>query len=299
MDETLAKLESNRKIVMKYYLYNGLLLFLSVIAYYAFKKSILIIPIILFVVTLAMFLFFTMQKRNAYVSSFKHDVVEAILKGIFDELYFDPKSGIPESTIKATGMMQLGNRYSSDDYIKGKYKGTDFEQSDVCIQQETSDSEGHSSTTTYFKGRWMIFGFNKDFAADLQVRESGFHYAKKKGGWFAPKEEKMNKLELEDAEFNKDFDVFAQNEQEAYYILTPHIMQSIKTLRDRTNGKLILCFSASKLHVGVNNNENAFEPPIFKKLDVNVINSIYDEINVITRFVDELKLDRNLYKQNI
>ncbi|HAN21447.1 MAG: hypothetical protein A2Y15_09185 [Clostridiales bacterium GWF2_36_10] len=298
MDEVLFRLEKNRKAVMKCYLLNGLLLLISGLSFLPLRNTnAVFVPVLFFLATIIYYLSFTWKKQSAYVKSYKHDIVEAILKKSFTDLYFDPKNGLAQGTIKDTGMMMMGNRYHSDDYIRGKYKDINFEQSDVCIQQVTSNGKT-TTTTTYFKGRWMIFEFNKNFAADMQVRESGFHYAKSNSGWFTAKEDRMEKLDLEDAEFNRDFDVYAANEHEAYYILTPHIMQSIKTLRDRTDGKLILCFVTSRLHVGVNNNKNAFEPPIFRALDAGVVSSINDEINVITRFVDELKLDRNLYKQN-
>lgn len=297
MDKILLRLENNRKAVFQSYILNGLLLLLSILSYSVFMETIPAIPVASSIITVFVFFFYTLKKKNKYTKTYKHSLVEAILKEAFDNLYFEPKQGIPKSVIQSTGMMMMGNRYSSNDYIKGEYKGTDFEQSDVCIQQVTSNGK-HTHVTTYFKGRWMIFEFNKNFAADLQVRESGFHYAKRKSGWFTPEEEKMNKLELEDSEFNKDFDVYAADEHEAYYILPPHIMQSIKSLRERTYGKLILCFSASRLHVGINSNDNAFEPPVFHPLNSSVIKSINEEINVITRFVDELKLDRNIYKQN-
>jgi hypothetical protein len=193
-------------------------------------------------------------------------------------------------------MMMMGNRYASNDYISGRYKNIGFAQSDVCIQQVTSNGK-HTHTTTYFKGRWMIFDFNKNFAEDMLVREKGFYYTKKKGGWFSLEEEKMKKMELEDAQFNSEFDVFAQNEHEAYYILTPHIMESIRDLNAKISGKLILCFVDSKLHVGVHNNRDAFEPPIFRNIDETVFADIQNDIKVITSFVDELSLDRTIYKQ--
>jgi len=294
MDDIIARLEKSRKTVYKYYIYNAILLFFCGILFLIFRYTAPIIFIMFLVATLAFFVIFTLPKKNSFKKSFKHEIVEAVLRTIFTDLYFEPKQGISKKVIADTGMMRMGNRYSSDDFIRGKYKDTGFEQSDVCIQQVTSDGK-HTSVTTYFKGRWMIFDFNKNFASDLQVRESGFYYAKRKGGWFSS-EEKMAKLDLEDQEFNRCFDVYAQNEHEAYYILTPHIMQSMKNLRDRTDGKLLLCFVKSKLHVGVNSNKNAFEPSILRPVNTAVINSIKDEISIITRFVDELKLYRDIYK---
>ncbi len=297
MNEILIKLEKSRKTVLQYYLLNGGLLALGILFFPLLGYYAPAIPFLFIVAALLMFLLFTLKKKKAYTKSFKHDLVESILRQTFTELYFEPKRGIPQSTIKSTGMMQMGNRYYSDDYIRGKYKDIGFEQSDICIQNVTSDGK-NTHTVTYFKGRWMIFEFNKEFASDLQVKESGFYYAKRRRGWFTPKDERMNKLKLEDEEFNKGFDVYSSNHHEAYYILTPHIMQSIKTLRDRTHGKLILCFVNSRLHVGVNSNDNAFEAPVFKAIGEEIVREINQEISIITRFVDELKLDRDIYKQS-
>lgn len=236
------------------------------------------------------------SRMRDYKTAYKRELVEKALLGVFADLVFRPEHGISRNVIAGTGMMMLGNRYASDDYIRGSYKSIGFEQSDVLIQNVTRGSKGRSYTVTYFKGRWMIFEFNKSFKADLQVRESGFSFAKKKGGWFAPKEEKMAKIELEDTEFNEKFDVYAQNEHEAYYILTPHIMESIKKLSGRTDGKMLLCFVDSKLHVGVNSGGNAFEPPVMSGIDRSVVNRINHEISLITRFVDELDIDRDIFK---
>lgn len=295
MDE-LTRLENSRKTVTKAYLLCGVFLLLCICAYFVFWQSAPFVVFICAFVTILLVAVYAAPKHKAYVKSFKHEIVEAVLKKTFDNLYFEPKKGISRDVIRSTGMMMMGNRYESNDYISGRYKNIGFAQSDVCIQNVTSDGE-HTHTTTYFKGRWMIFDFNKNFAADMLVREKGFNYAKKKGGWFSLEEERMKKMELEDAQFNKEFDVYAQNEHEAYYILTPHIMESIRDLNAKISGKLILCFVANKLHVGVHNNRDAFEPPLFRSIDGTVFAEIENDIKVITSFVDELNLDRNIYKQ--
>ena len=235
------------------------------------------------------------KMRKNYAYAFKKIVVEDALKNVFTNLTFYPDRGLSKNIIKETDMMMLGNRYSSDDYVSGKYKSVCFQQSDVCIQQVTSDSDG-TSTTTYFHGRWMIFEFNKNFRYDLQVRQKGFAYAKKTGGRFSGGYE-MDKIEMEDVDFNNLFNTFAVNEHEAYYILTPQMMQSLKNLTSYTKGKLLLCFTKNHLHVAVNSGNNAFEPKIYSKTNMDTINNqIYGEINVITRFIDELQLNKDIFK---
>ena len=291
MDE-LKRLENQRKVVLTFAIINIVFLLLGVIVFSLHTA----LSVIFFAAAIIFFFAGTMPKYNAYTIRFKRELVETVLKRTFDNLCFEPKKGISRGVIAGTGMMRMGNRFYSNDYISGRYKNTAFEQSDVCIQNVTSDGK-NTHTTTYFKGRWMIFDFNKNFAADLLVRESGFYYTKRKGGLFVSEEERMKRLKLEDEQFNREFDVFAQNEHEAYYMLTPHIMEAIRELNAKVSGKLILCFVNSKLHVGVHNKKDAFEALIFKRIDESMFLNIEKDIKVITSFIDELNLDRNIYKR--
>ena len=190
--------------------------------------------------------------------------------------------------------------FESNDYISGTYKNINFEQSDIHIQEkhETRDSDGKKHTTwvTIFEGRWMIFDFNKNFKANLQVTQKGFYNSKIENS----NKIKYHKIQLEDQEFNNQFRTYAQSEHEAFYILTPALMEKIKKLTNTINGKILLCFIDNKLHVGIQNNKDSFEHNIFKKIDENkVINEISKDIKLITNFVDELDLNNNLFRKEV
>jgi len=43
--------------------------------------------------------------------------------------------------------------------------------------------------------------------------------------------------------------------------------------------------------------KDAFEAPIFTRIDESVFLNIEKDIKVITSFIDELNLDRNIYKR--
>lgn len=301
---TLDDLEKQRKAVMFIYIAAISMMTVGTMSFYFLpfligECSILIAsPFSLYFIwggSVFLFIWATNKKRR-YAKMFKKCFILDSLRSTFSDLVFDVDNGLPESVIADTGMMRLGNRYFTDDYISGRYKNVPFEQADVCIQQHTSSGKS-SSTVTYFKGRWMVFRFNKNFVCNLQVREKGFNYAKKTGGFFSGGDT-MNRIELEDEEFNSAFKVFAVSEEEAYYILTPQLMRKMIELRDRTHGKLLLCFVDNKLHVACNSGKNAFEPPVFQKIDIeSLMNDAFEEINLITRFVDELNLDMSLFKR--
>ena len=195
----------------------------------------------------------------------------------------------------------MGDIYESNDYVKGKYKDINFEASDIHIQDRYTDSDGNTHYTTLFRGQWFIFDFNKTFKADLQVCQKSFNNARHgKGifGLFEPKDEKFQKVELEDIDFNKKFNVFAQSPVEAFYVLTPNTMEKIKTLDNQIKGSLLFCFINNKLHVGIASNKDLFEVSPYKKVDIEKAEqSVLAEMNEITQFVDVLNLDNTLFRR--
>lgn len=240
---------------------------------------------------------FAARNSKRYTTYYKENVVKAALAEVFTDMTFEPKFGISREVVASTRMIQMGNRYSANDLITGKYHEVAFTQSDVCIEDETTDSKGNTSTTTLFKGRWMIFEFNKEFRCDLQVISKHFFSSRRKGGLFTKKEERLHKVEFEDEAFNKEFKVYAQDEQEAFYLLTPQIMQALMALRAGMRAPIMLMFVGGRLHIAVYNGKDAFEAKLFGKLDLSQEKArILADTRVITDFVDGMAMDRDLYK---
>ena len=239
--------------------------------------------------------------KKKYRMVYKNNYVSHILEDIFDNVTYLPNHGIPKSELQATSMLYTGDRYSSEDYVSATYKDVRFEQSDVHIEEEheSTDSKGHTHRyyVTVFKGRWLIFDFNKTFKANIMVAEKGFGITKVKR-FFGRKDSLFKKVDMESAEFNKKFNVYAQNEHEAFYIITPSLMERLSYLEILNSGKIAFCFHQNKLYVGIDNRKDSFEPgSVFKEIDeVAIKQTITDEIEIITQFVDQLKLDNDLYK---
>lgn len=228
---------------------------------------------------------------SAY-KEFKSSCVLSSLKSIFSDVKYNPNNGFSKDFIRNIGMLDTGDSFKSEDYISGKYKNIGFEQSDIHIQEvhEEKDSDGNIEKVweTTFLGRVMIFDFNKKFKANLQVASRGFD-----AGAFAST---GSIVKLEDVEFNKYFIVYAQDEHEAFYILTPQFMEKIKNITDKLGCGIMFCFSDSKLHIAVDNNYDSFECNILEPLNENKVKeSILKDIKLITDFVDDLNLDNDLF----
>lgn len=259
--------------------------------------------ITVFIMAIRMFIkyIFLNKQITEFNNGFKNKYVLSSLNKIFTDLKYFPDKGLDYGVIANTRMMDMGDRYSSNDYFEGKYKNVNVKQADVHIEEEqqTTDSDGHTTTTwvTIFEGKWMIFDFNKTFTANVQVSQKGFGNSRV-NNW--GEKNRYKKVEMEDAEFNKMFRIYAQNEHDAFYILTPSLMEKIKNLARTVSGKLLLCFINNELHIGLYNYKDSFEHSVYKKIDEEKINDdISKEIKIITNFVDELDLDNSLFRREV
>ena len=231
---------------------------------------------------------FNKEYKNIYVLNF--------LKQNFENIIYKPEEGISKKDIKKYNTLNLGDKFTSNDYICGTYKNVKFEQSDIHIQEkyEEEDKDGNKIITweTIFEGRYMIFDFNKNFKSNVQVISNDFIKRS------LPHIKNNKKVKLEDIEFNKMFKIYSEIEHDAFYILTPHFMEKIKKLYKELDAPIKLTFMENKLHVAVNNGEDSFEYNVLNPINEEEIEQdIIKDIKLITDFVNELNLDNNLFKK--
>lgn len=261
--------------------------------------AIFIIDLVIIAITSAVII---SGPKKSYVDNFKNYFVKRTLEKIFTDLQYNPDRGIPEDVISGTGMMYTGDRYTTNDLILGKYKNINFMQSDVHIEEEheSTDSDGHTTTyyVTIFQGRWMIFDFNKTFKANVEVCEKGFS-GNQANTLFG--KSKYQKVKMESEEFNKKFRVYAQDPHDAFFIITPSLMEKIKRLEAANKGKLFLGFCNNQLHVGIHDGSDSFEPgSCFSKInEEEIMNRMSTDVSKITMFVDELELDNDLFRKGV
>lgn len=197
---------------------------------------------------------------RARAQKYKEEVVIKVLEDMFEEYDYRMRPGYDKKRIYDTRLVQNGNRYSSDDYIRAVYKGVEFEFADVEIRNETNDGE-HSSTVTYFVGQWIIVRPQKEVQGKLYVVDRQLRNSSPRGG-FIFKDSSIQKVETEDVEFNDQFKVFAEYPHDAFYILTPHKMDELF----RIHREDVSFFqNQDELHIAIYSNENLMEPKFFSR----------------------------------
>lgn len=260
-----------------------------------------LLPIIFFAAMFATIIS-TLLNRKAYWNyrhAYKGYFVEQNLKTVFTDLYYSHEMGISSTSLNLTGMINMGDRFSSNDFTKGKYKNVTFCQADVHIETEYTDSDGDTHYTTIFRGRFMIFEFPKQFKFRLGLAGKRFS-AFRKPGVNRANGRKMEKISTESNEFNDSFRIYAEDGFEAYYILDPAFMVKLLDINTHYKGKTIFCFNDNALIIGINDGKDSFEPPRpYKAIDEAAENAkVSTDIKMITDLVDQLSLSRKCFKSS-
>ena len=229
------------------------------------------------------------KEMKRYVSE---NVVRSVINSVFEGVFYDPFGRLSDAVIENT---ELGfssfNEISGSDYISGSYNGIGIEMSDVKLVEVTRvhTKEGVRETrTTVFEGPWMICDFGKELSADLLLVERGGI-----GKKFA-----MGGIKTESEEFNKNFRIESDNEHDAFYILTPHMMEYILQMDAKGMGRTHMRFMrGGKVHIAISSGRNSFELS-GTNVDLAFLKSKFEsELRYITDIIDELRLQDTMYKK--
>lgn len=228
--ETLQRLEALRK---KVYFYNvlpgvalvGIFIFMFINMTqsrgdYNSMVMPMFLPFIFVVVCVALANQSGKKVKLEYKQLYKDTFVSSMLKSLLDDVSYDWRGGFSEMDVATFGVVKIGNIFKSEDYLSGSYKGVDFRQADVTIKHETGSGDD-KKVTTYFSGRMFEFKFTGKSVQNVKVFSSAYQ------SWLNLRGEKVD---LENVLFNKSFDVFTPEPHDAFYILTPQMMEKITNL---------------------------------------------------------------------
>ena len=171
-----------------------------------------------------------------------------------------------------------------NDYFYGNYTGVfiDF-------------SQGYYETEK-IGGKFEFFGcvirikMNKLFEGETIVRAKNAPFSEMKVL-------ELEKVILEDSEFNKKFNVFSTDQVEARYLLTTTFMERLKNIsvKFKGSGKIFCTFKNDNIYIAIETKEPMFS--LFKlshRVDkVSQFNEFFAQIASVIDLVDYLKLNEH------
>jgi len=218
--------------------------------------------------------------KGKYTALFKQKVIEPFIKNIDENLNYNPNGKI-ESSLYRKGEFEGFDRYSSEDAIEGildgKYR---VRMAEVHTEDESTDSDGNTHTYTLFYGIFGNIECAKDIKTNLKIRSDKGVL----GNIFKGK----TKLEMDSTEFEKYFDINAENKIIAMQILTSDVMQMMIEFREQSKIKYELTIKENQIYIRFHTGE-VFEPKMFTHaLDYDMLKRYYDIIDFIFKVSREI-----------
>ena len=175
------------------------------------------------------------------------------------------------------------------DYIKGTYKGLNVELYSVSSHYDEETQQWKDDETKVFMGQWLVCDFGKELSG--QVHLSANTKALRK-------QHQNDSVEMENQTFNDRFLVTAESAQEAYYVLTPHMMDYILSAAGRSGGEVYMAFlRGGRLHVAVKTGRDFFELGK-SRADIDALRQKFlGELHWFTDIIDTLRVEESLYRK--
>lgn len=176
--------------------------------------------------------------------------------GIFGQLHYDPKGGFTHDDIRNAAVVACADKryFESEDLLTGCYQNVRFAFADVTTRRLVRRGK-RSEVETVFDGQVIRFDrfdhqkisnghlqiFQKEFLSDLR-------------GWTAE-----HRIESDSAAFNSKFQIYAADEHNAFYILTPHLMEKIQRFQETVGEQIAVTFRGEAMFVAISRTRSIFD----------------------------------------
>lgn len=243
---------------------------------------------------------------SSYRKDFKRLVVESIFRKIFPGFHYRFAPGVSEELYMMSQLfLRRPDRFKSEDYVQGTVGQTPIEFAEIHSEykQTTTDYRGRQRTTwhTIFKGVFIAADFHKNTIGRTfihpDIAESVLGSVM--GEWVqdvaASALPKGRVVRLENVDFEQNFVVTADSDQEARYILTPKMMELILRLKVKHKAQVHMAVLAGRVFVGLEIRKNLFEPRFLRKTDYTDLVEFCESFKALTEIVEDLDLNTRIW----
>ena len=194
----------------------------------------------------------------------------------FEDVSFEPYEGFSEEMVEGFHLCRMGNEFDSEAYGRCSYQGVHIELSDVTIQDYDRVAK-KNNTTVFFKGRMMVLEFPGRIGTGETVFSKSFSHRA-----LSPEEE-QGKILIENAEYDREFDLYVSDPQAASPRILPKLLEKLGALAERHNGAAAK-LAGNQLILAVNDGEGT---AFYRKKKKEV--SLEEEMAKVQKDMDDIK----------
>ena len=251
--------------------------------FYYFSRDAILGAVAFLVCAVGAYYFFESIFTDSFTFKFKRKVIRSIIESC--GLTYHPGGFVENDYLYMIYDFDI-DKYSGNDLIFGQIEGVRVKFSDVEAISIKEDLYRNKTHRVLFAGILFVADFPKRLKAVTQIC-SGTDDFKDYGG---------KRARMDDAEFERYFRVYATDQIEARYALTPSLMESLKLLKMRFHRPINIVLTGDKICMAIRTGRDNFEPDLRRPLVGKGANRFYkDEIGGFLRIVEELRLNRKIW----
>lgn len=148
---------------------------------------------------------------------------------------------LSESELNDTKLFNRFNVCKQTNNFVGEYNGVKYQFADLDLVERYKE-DGRTHTRTVFSGLVYILDYEKDKKGDMLL------YSQKP--YFVLLND-YKKVQTESNEFNAMFETFADDQHQAFYFLTPIVIENLLDIANNYDGKINLAYKDGKVIVAI------------------------------------------------
>lgn len=235
---------------------------------------------------------------SEYKKKTKRLVMDKIL-AFFGDFSYSMNKATKDAVLKQSGLIGKYDHQYPDDFFSGTYHGVKMQVSDERLTIVVRTNKG-SYEKTVFDGIIIVLDMNKAFSGQTVVRSDWgiFNFLMHRPQCkIKNKQEKLEKVVLEDSRFEKFFETFSNNQVEARYVLTTAFMERILNVKKLFHGsKIEFSFFDNQLLILVPTSKDMFETTALFRPSVSYgkMREVVSQFYSIFSIIDLLKLNQKI-----
>ena len=233
------------------------------------------------------------RKTERFLMRYK----ELYLKPYIESLGFSYKMGalFQEKEVRQSEIFDGFDRFRADDLVCANVDGVDFMFCDIRLEKDIGTGIPFifkNNYATFFEGPFFVANFNKKICSDVFVFSNTT----------LPPSELQHKLlggreiPIDNADFNQNFTIYANDAMTVMYVLTPMLMEKILSLKQLVKSNISLSFKQNKIYIAIARGADSFEPSLDQPiLNARIANDIKADLDAMLQIVKILKLNEKIW----
>ena len=233
------------------------------------------------------------RKTERFLMRYK----ELYLKPYIESLGFSYKMGalFQEKEVRQSEIFDGFDRFRADDLVYANVDGVDFMFCDIRLEKDIGTGIPFifkNNYATFFEGPFFVANFNKKICSDVFVFSnttlppSGLRY-KLLGG---------REIPIDNADFNQNFTIYANDAMTVMYVLTPALMEKILSLKQLVKSNISLSFKQNKIYIAIARGADSFEPSLDQPiLNARIAKDIKADLDAMLQIVKILRLNEKIW----